>query len=110
MSEDVKLFDYGDIKPEHKEAVTEVARLAMLQGNKDFANQLFSQFQIVAPNKFDFENESTFIVACNKAGLRYFVQGWKKDSLEPDAMQWPMVSITDDIRTLDNLVKIIKEE
>jgi hypothetical protein len=99
-----ELFDYGNITEEHKKVILEVIELARSSGNEMFAEFVKHKFQITEPIKFDL-SESKFIEACEKHKFCYNIQGYVKDGLQPDGMHYPIVSITEDIRKLEEFIK-----
>ena len=99
-----ELFDYGSINDQHKKAIFEVMMLAKQFGHDNFAEFLKFKFEIVEPNRYNL-NESEFIQACEKNQVQYNIQGYVKNSLDPDAVHYPIVSITEDIRKLNTFIK-----
>jgi hypothetical protein len=99
-----ELFDYGNITSTHKKLLFEVIELAKQSGNDLFAEFIKHKFQIIEPNRFDLEN-SKFIESCKKHKFNYNIQGYVVDGLNPDAVQYPIVSITEDIRKLEEFIK-----
>lgn len=99
-----ELFDYGNVTQDHKKLLLEIIELAKKSGNDVFAEFIKHKFQIVEPNRFDLAN-SKFIESCEKHRFSYNIQGYVVDGLNPDAVHYPIVSITEDIRKLDEFIK-----
>ena len=101
------IFDYGDIKPEHKEAATEITNLLRSQGQEMLAEMIKLKFKLVEIPKYNMDS-SPFVAACKEAGLYCGVQGYLQEGEEPNIIQYPVVSICDDIRRLEKLIPVIK--
>jgi hypothetical protein len=102
----VPLFDYGaGLNETHKDAAIEIAKLAKEHGHTEFAEFILAKFQTIKRNEYDFENESSFIKFLNKHEFKYWIMGWVKDGESPIGMHYPIISITEDIRKLDNAIK-----
>lgn len=99
-----ELFDYGSINEEHKKVVLEIMELAKQSGNDVFAEFIKHKFQIVEPKKYDLA-ESKFVEACEKHNFKYHVMGYVVDGTNPDSIHYPIVSITEDIRKLEEFIK-----
>lgn len=100
-------FDYGSITDQHKEAVEEVANLARQMGNHTFAEFINHKFNVVEPKRFNLE-DSEFYRFCKENEIKIFLQGHCQDGIGPEAVHYPVVSITEDIRTMDAFVAKIK--
>jgi hypothetical protein len=100
-------FDYGSITDQHKEAVEEVANLARQMGNHTFAEFINHKFNVVEPKRFNVD-DSEFYRLCKENGINMFLQGYHQDGIGPDQIEYPVVSITEDIRTMDAFVAKIK--
>jgi len=107
----MKLFDYGTISEQHKEAVQEVMELAKNFGNAEFAEFLKHKFKIIEPLRVPYET-STFAKECEKADIKVYLMGWTQDNggSDPALPFYPILSITDDIRKLEQLIKNIKDD
>jgi hypothetical protein len=101
-----QLFNYGDLKKEHKDAAIEIAELARQLGQDNLADTIAHKFQLVEPNKFKIE-DSIFAQACDQAGFKYWIMGWVAEGEGADAIHYPIVSITEDVRKLDNFITSI---
>jgi hypothetical protein len=98
-----QLFNYGDLKKEHKDAAIEIVELARQLGQDNLADTIAHKFQLVEPNKFKIE-DSIFVQVCERAGFKYWIMGWVSEGDGPDAVHYPIVSITEDVRKLDNFI------
>lgn len=107
MTAPIPAFDYGSITDEHKSVVVEIASLLRDKGLDPIANELTTRFKIVEIPKFDLHG-SPFVSACKEAGIHGAIQGYIQEGLDANAIQYPVVSICDDIRNLDKLIPIIK--
>jgi hypothetical protein len=106
----MELFNYGDIKEEHKQAVLEVMELARQQGNVVFAELLKHKFQIEEPVKVD-HKDTDFAKACEAADVKLWIMGWVQDGLaDAGSPHYPVVSITEDIRKIEKLVEAIRNQ
>ena len=106
----MELFNYGDIKEEHKQAVLEVMELARQQGNDVFAELLKHKFKIEEPVKVEY-TDTIFAKACEAADVKLWLMGWVQDGLDDaGSPHYPVVSITEDIRKIENLVEAIKNQ
>jgi hypothetical protein len=98
-----QLFNYGDLKKEHKDAAAEIIDLAKQLGQDNLAEVIAHKFQLVEPNKFNIE-DSVFAKACDSVGFKYWIMGWVAEGDGPEAVHYPIVSITEDVRKLDNFI------
>lgn len=107
----MKLFDYGTITDEHKEAVQEVMSLAKQFGNEEFAEFIKHKFKIIEPLRLPYEI-TTFYQECEKVGIKVHLMGYVQDNggSDPTLPSYPVVSITEDIRKLEELIKSIKND
>jgi hypothetical protein len=101
----VAIFDYGNMKEEHKATAEEIARLCEEMGNHVMSDVIKEKFGLVVRPRFDPET-SEFFKYCKEANVFPTVQGMMVD-LNQD-MDYPIVAICDDIRKIENLVSIIK--
>jgi hypothetical protein len=109
MSEELQhVFDYGDIKPEHKEAVAEVISLLRSHDLGTIADMLKIRFKIQEIPKYD-ASTSPWVVACTEAGIYNAIQGFVQEGVEPNIIQYPLMAVCDDIRKLEKLVDVIKK-
>jgi len=103
------VFDYGFINDDHKKAAEEIAALAEQQGMTMFAELIKTRFQVKEIPKYDISN-SKFVQYCEKADLRLVTQGFLREGIEPDVIQYPLMVLCDDIRRLEKLVEVIKND
>lgn len=98
------VFDYGSITEEHKSAAAEIVNL--LDNLKlPMASELIKQkFQLVETPKYNME-DSNFVKECQKVGIHCAVQGWIKDG---EQKEYQIVSVTEDIRKLNDFINSIK--
>lgn len=99
MSNDTKLvFNYGDIKDEHKEAAAECANMMEQMNNSMAAELIRKQFKIVENPKFDLTGHP-LVKAAEKADVFLSVQGFITDN----GIDYPIIGITADVRRLIDL-------
>jgi hypothetical protein len=98
-----ELFNYGDLKKEHKDAASEIVELAKQAGQDILAELIAHRFQLIEPNRFQLEN-SIFAQACKAEGFNCSIMGWVTEGDTPGAIHYPLVAITEDIRKLDNFI------
>jgi hypothetical protein len=105
----MELFDYRAINEEHKKAVQEVINLAKDAGNEDFAEYLKHKFEIIEPIKLE-HTKTEFYRLCEKNDIKVWLMGWVQDGggLDPSVPHYPVVSITEDIRKIEQLIAYIK--
>lgn len=101
------VFNYGDISEQHKEAAVEIAGLIANSGNPMLAELVKQRFKIVQVPRYDI-NQSPFIEACKSAGVFPAVQGYVQEGVDVDKMEYPLISICEDVRKLEKLVEAIK--
>ena len=103
------VFDYGNIKPEHQALIRDVLKIAP-KDSHDFKSKLSVLFKLENEDNYDLD-DSIFIQYAKEAGLVTSKQGHiteKKGSNKP--MNWPIISICDDVRKFDKLVEIIMQK
>ena len=100
-------FNYGDITDEHKHAAKEIANLMEGMNQPMMAELIRERFQITPIPKYDF-TQHPFVKACEKANLFCAVQGHVKDG--SGKMEYPVISISDDVRKFEDLFQIIVNE
>jgi len=101
------VFNYGDITEQHKEAAMEIASLIANSGNEMLAELVKQRFKVVEITRYDI-NLSPFIDACKEAGVFAAVQGYLQEGSDLEKMEYPLVSICEDIRKLEKLIPAIK--
>jgi hypothetical protein len=67
------------------------------------------RFKVVEIPRYDI-NESPFIDACKEAGIFAAVQGYLQEGSDLEKMEYPLVSICEDIRKLEKLIPAIKKK
>jgi len=105
------VFDYGNIKPEHQALVRDIIkRIENDDHNIDLKNELSVLFKLEDENEFDLDT-SIFIKYANKINLHVTKQGHVtvKDG-DKKPVNYPIVSVCDDIRRLDELVETIMKD
>ena len=104
------VFDYATINEDHKKAASEIAIFLENQGYSEMASVIKHRFKIEEIPFYNLEN-SEFYNYCTKAGLFCAVQGYIHENINtPDAVQYPIVCISGDIRSLEKLVAVIKNK
>jgi hypothetical protein len=103
----VHVFDYGSINADHQEAAKEICELIKHSGNPILADAIAERFKLVQPVRFDYTT-TDFAAACAQAGVNLTVQGFVVDHSDPEKKQYPIVSISEDIRLLQSLVDVLK--
>jgi hypothetical protein len=107
MSELLNVFDYGDIKEEHKEAAAEIINLLNQQGLGLVGEMIKVKFKLKEVPKYD-PASSPFVAACAEAGVYCAIQGYIQEGVEPNLIQYPLMAICEDIRKFEKLIPIIK--
>ena len=107
----IPVFDYGNIKPEHQALVRDI--LQRIDNNKqpeDIKNDLSVLFKLQGENEFDLE-KSTFIKYAERVNLGPAKQGHITVKEGKDVpINYPIISVCDDIRKLDKLVEEIMKD
>lgn len=107
----IPVFDYGNIKPEHQALVRDI--LKRIDNNKqpeDIKNDLSVLFKLQGENEFDLE-KSIFMKYANRMNLGPAKQGHITVKEGKDVpINYPIISICEDIRKLDNLVEEIMKD
>lgn len=102
----IEMFDYGSISDEQKKALNECANFLSTK-HPDIAQTIRNKFYLVEPKKVKLET-SNFLQLCKAANINYSLQGFTltRDEKEEE-IQYPIVSITEDIRELERLLLFI---
>jgi len=104
----IPVFDYGNIKDEHKFAAEECAKLVE-SINPPVASLIRERFQIVEPNRLPLEDseleDSEFYKIATGFGLGVAPQGYM---VGPDGVQIPMVAICAEITKFDQFLEHYK--
>jgi hypothetical protein len=98
-----RLFDYGSITEEHKKVIEEVIYLYKESKIENFDEFLKSKFQVELPPRFPIQ-DSLFVKFCKEHQFRCAIMGYAVDD---EGVEYPVISITEDVRKLDNFVKDI---
>ena len=107
----MKMFDYGCINEQHKEAIQEVVDLARASGNEVFAELLKHKFQLVEPVRVD-HTTSEFYKKCQENDIKVWLMGYVQEGggNDPSIPYHPVISITEDARKIEKLVESIKNK
>ena len=105
MSQQKELFNYGEIKDEHKDAADECANILQNMNHPELAELIRKQFKIIENKKFDFKDHP-FVKATEQAEVFCSVQGFVSDN----EIDYPIIGITEDVRKIMNLYKCIKND
>jgi len=99
----IPLFDYGNIKDEHKFAAEECAKLVE-SINPPVASLIRERFKIVEPKRLPLEDSEFYKVATG-FGLGVAQQGYM---VGPDGIQVPMVAVCAEITKFDQFLEHYK--
>ena len=109
MTQLTEMFDYGSLTAEHKAAALEIVDLCKNMDQHIVAELIKHKFQLVEPNRYNME-ESSFIKACADAGIYVSIQGHIKENVgTPEELEYQLVSITQDIRKMNEFVDNLKK-
>lgn len=100
-------FNYGNITDEHKAAALEIVNIARSTNNDMLAELIAHKFQLVEPVKYDIA-DSKFVQACETMKFNYWIQGWVTEGEDKDAVHYPIISITEDVRKLNTFMDMVK--
>jgi hypothetical protein len=103
------VFDYGSINDDHKAAAEEIVELLRQLGIELPIKVISERFKLVEPNRFDF-TQTEFYKVCREVDVFLGVQGFVVNHADPEKTEYPIVSITEDIRKLENLLQFIKSK
>lgn len=98
------MINKDNITDEQKEAVEEVIRVMKQFGEDELAYKLGEKYGIVPPKIFNIE-ETEFYKLTKQLGIFCNVQGW---TIGDDGVHYCIVSVNEDIRKLEDMVKTIK--
>ena len=95
-----------DITADIKRVAESIALTCEDWGAQHIADEIRTQYKLKSIDRFDMEKNSIFynFAKVNKINVKQ--QGWIKEN----NMMYPLVSVDEDIRKLDNLVKKIISE
>jgi len=101
-------FNYGQIQKEHLDVVNEIINLANESQNIVFAEFLKWKFNIKEVKKYDL-TKNKFLNAAQKAGVFCSIQGTIREGEKEGAIEYPVISITEDPRKLEKIYEAIEE-
>jgi hypothetical protein len=106
MSKKIKhMFDYGNVKKEHKEAVEEVCKI-LNESNQNMISELLkAKFKIKENPKYDI-SLSLFLNILKNNKINYSIQG----HITENNIDYPIINISEDIRRLDKIIIEILEK
>jgi hypothetical protein len=104
----IPVFDYGSINETHQQAASEIARMLDESGNEMLAELIKFKFNIKEPKKIP-PTESIFVKICRENNIHITIQGYVSEGIDVDSTQYPIVSISEDVRVLDKLVTFIRD-
>tara|TARA_B110000285_G_C15036223_1_gene569400 strand:- start:6 stop:545 length:540 start_codon:yes stop_codon:yes gene_type:complete len=103
------VFDYGEITEGQKSVVEELLEQLKQDPKMSFVlddekvSSLKKQFKIEEIDRFDIE-KSVFYQFAKQKNYYIPIQGWIKQGLGPDAIEYPIISTSMDIRDYDKMV------
>jgi hypothetical protein len=103
MTGKIEMFDYGTISDEHKAAASEIVNMCNEMGQPLVAEFIKHKFKLVEPKRFDFKS-SSFVKACEEAGIFVSVQGFVAEGTGPNEVQYQLCAVNEDIRKLDKFI------
>jgi hypothetical protein len=101
------MFDYGSINEDHKQAAEEICKFLRDLRLNETADLVAQRFQLTQIPEYDM-TQSKFYEECNKVGIFVACQGFLQEGSGLDAIKYPLVNISGDIRKMDMLVESIK--
>ena len=114
MSKDLEInqhipgFDYEKLTVEQKQAVDELLRLIAERYEKIDFGHLRATFKLEEKKYYDLD-ESEFCTMVKKAGMIVDTQGYVKNGLGADAIHYPVISITSDVRNFEKVMNEYKK-
>lgn len=109
MTNKIEMFDYGSITEQHKAAAQEIVDLCKNMDQLMLAELIKHKFQLVEPNRYNME-ESSFVKACSDADIFVSIQGYIAEGEGAEQKQYQVVSVTGDIRKMNDFVENLKNE
>jgi hypothetical protein len=103
----IPAFNHGDINETHQSAAKEIANWLKSLGQTELSDELLFRFKINQIPVFDIE-QSKFYQYAKKAGIYVATQGMLKEGEGKNAVQYPLVVISGDIRQMDKFIDVIK--
>lgn len=104
----IPAFDFGSINEQHQSAAKEIAGWLKSLGFNDLSEELLTRFKIQSIPTYDIEN-SEFYKLAKEAGIYVAGQGTLVEGQGKDAMQYPLVAISGDIRQMDKFIETVKK-
>jgi len=101
-------FDYANLSNEQKEAVDEVFRILAEKYATLDLTPLKIKFNLEEKKYFDLE-DSDFYRKCKENKIVVDTQGWKKEGLGDDAIHYPLVTMSGDIRQFEKVFNDYKK-
>lgn len=100
MNKKVKyIFDYGNIKKEHIEAIEEVCKI-LEESNQNMISELLKvKFKIKENPKYD-NSLSLFLNILKSNKINYSIQGY----INENNIDFPIINISEDLRKLDKII------
>lgn len=102
-------FDYEKLSQEQKEAVDEVFRVLSEKYSTLDLTPLRIRFKFEEKKYYDLE-ESDFFKRCKDNKIVVDTQGWRKEGLGEDAIHYPLVTMSGDIRQFEEIFNNYKKE
>ncbi len=102
-------FDYERLSQEQKEAVDEVFRVLSEKHSTLDLTPLRIKFKLEEKKYYDLK-DSNFCKRCKDNKIVVDTQGWIKEGLGEDAIHYPLVTMSGDIRQFEELFNKYKEE
>jgi len=100
-------FDFGNIQKEHKDAANEIILLLKNMGVNELVCELIKQkFNIIDIPTYDVKT-SVFGNFCKEKNIFVATQGWIVEGVDLQAKKYPICSVNEDIRKLDDLASYI---
>jgi len=103
-------FDYERLSDEQKEAVDEAFRILSEKYSTLDLTPLRIKFKLEEKKYYDMETESEFYRRATENKIVVENQGWKKEGLGDDAIHYPLVTLSGDIRDFDQILATCKKE
>jgi len=105
----IEQFDYGSITDEHKKVAEEIINI-IEKFNQPLLCELIKQkFQITPIKTYDLD-DSIFIQYCKKANIVTTTQGFLVEGIDLDAIKYPLIALSGDIRELNKFIEIVQNE
>ena len=103
------LYDYRNISDNDKKLVKEIISILEKDNNYAMSNQLKVTFKLTDTNVYDIE-KSEFFKACQKHNINLQKQGIVTVMENNITTEYPVISICEDIRRLNNFIKNISKK